>query len=296
MSNMNRFTPLTLFLLLIGFQACAQNHIYNFSKPSEKITLPEILHEVSGLTMIDQNSFACIQDELGTVFFYNIETKNIFRQINFENEGDYEGISKVGNDLYILRSDGHLTKLENYESQNYKIKTYDTKVPAKDNEGLCYDRANSRLLIGCKSKLNIAPENKDLRAIYGFDLNTATLSTKPVFEFDVAEMNAFAEKNGIKMPSKRKKTGEKKEGSLKFKMSAIAIHPLSKKLYLISAIDHLLFVFDKNGKPEYVELLDAKLFNKAEGITFLANGDLLITNEGQDNKPTVLRFNMQSEK
>ncbi|NEN23644.1 hypothetical protein G3O08_09030 [Cryomorpha ignava] len=292
---MNRITALSFFLLLIVIQSCAQESSYNFSKPNEKIVLPEILHEISGLTMIDQNSFACVQDEVGTVFFYNMETKKIVRQINFEKEGDYEAITEVGDDLYILRSDGQLTKLEKYESENFKIETYDTKVPAKDNEGLCYDAANNRLLIGCKSKLDIAPENRDLRAIYGFDLKTATLSTKPVFEFDVAEMKAFAEASGIKMPYKIKKNGEKKAGSIKFNMSAIAIHPLSRKLYLISAKDHLLFVFDQNGKPEYVELLDQKLFNKAEGITFLANGDLLITNEGQDHKPTLLRFKMKEK-
>jgi hypothetical protein len=30
------------------------------------------------------------------------------------------------------------------------------------------------------------------------------------------------------------------------------------------------------------------MFNKAEGIAFFENGDMLITNEGQDNKPTFL--------
>lgn len=288
---MNRISLLSFFILLIGIQACAQSQTYTFSQPDNKIFLPEILHEVSGLTMIDQNTFACVQDEVGTVFFYNMETEKIIRKIAFEKEGDYEGITEVGDDLYILRSDGHLTKIENYSSEDYKIETFDTKVPAEDNEGLCYDAAHNRLLIGCKSGLDMESANKDLRAIFGFDLKTKSLSSNPVFEFDVDELEAFVDASGIKTPKK----GKKKEGTLKFKMSAIAIHPLSQQLYLISAKDHLLFVFDENGKPEYVELLDQKLFNKAEGITFLANGDLLITNEGQDHKPTLLRFNMKKE-
>lgn len=289
---MTRITFLSFIVLLIGSQAFSQNQTYTFSQPDNKIVLPEILHEISGLTMIDQNTFACVQDEVGIVFFYNMENEKIIRQIHFEKEGDYEGITEVGNDLYILRSDGHLTKLKNYKSENYKIETFDTKVPARDNEGLCFDEAHNRLLIGCKSSIDMESDNKNLRAIFGFDLKTNSLSSTPVFEFDVNELRVFADDSGIKMPDKGEKKGKKKEGLLKFKISAIAIHPLTQQLYLISAKDHLLFVFNENGKPEYVELLDQKLFNKAEGITFLANGDLLITNEGQDHKPTLLRYNM----
>jgi hypothetical protein len=44
------------------------------------------------------------------------------------------------------------------------------------------------------------------------------------------------------------------------------------------------------GNLEHIEQLDPIVFNKAEGITFYDNGDMLITNEGQDKKPTVLFF------
>jgi hypothetical protein len=39
--------------------------------------------------------------------------------------------------------------------------------------------------------------------------------------------------------------------------------------------------------------LDEKLFNKPEGITFLENGDLIITNEGEFGVPTLLKFSWQ---
>jgi hypothetical protein len=45
-----------------------------------------------------------------------------------------------------------------------------------------------------------------------------------------------------------------------------------------------------DGSIEHIELLDPTMFNKAEGITFYDNGDMLITNEGQDKKPTLLYF------
>ena len=53
----------------------------------------------------------------------------------------------------------------------------------------------------------------------------------------------------------------------------------------------MLFVFDMNGTIEYMEKLNPDIFNQPEGITFLKNGDMLISNEGQNKNPTLLRFN-----
>ena len=71
------------------------------------------------------------------------------------------------------------------------------------------------------------------------------------------------------------------------------IHPLSGKLFLLSAPDHLLFIFKMTGELEHIEVLDQSIFNKPEGIAFLANGDMLISNEGQNKQPTLLRFKYQ---
>lgn len=43
------------------------------------------------------------------------------------------------------------------------------------------------------------------------------------------------------------------------------------------------------------ELLNPLVFNKPEGITFFENGDMMISNEGQHKKPTLLRFNYSSQ-
>jgi hypothetical protein len=46
-----------------------------------------------------------------------------------------------------------------------------------------------------------------------------------------------------------------------------------------------------NGKIEAIEKLKNKLFPQAEGISFFSNGDMLISNEGNDKEGTILRFN-----
>mgnify|MGYP003380474272 FL=1 len=253
-----------------------------------------MLHEVSGLTDIDAHTVACVQDENGIIFFYDLEEQAIVRQLEFHLDGDYEGITRIGKMIYILRSDGTIYGVENYDDPNFILHTYTTGIPAANNEGLCHDPVNNRLLIACKSKLGKGPEYKDKRAIYGFDLKTKELSTHPVFEFDVQKMPEFALLHKIDLPMRTKgKNGGTEEAVLKFKASAIGVHPIRKQLYVLSAADHMFFIFDLEGELLHMEPLDPRVFNKAEGITFMENGDMLITNEGQDHRPTLLRFNYQ---
>ncbi|MCC7303102.1 MAG: hypothetical protein IT233_10715 [Bacteroidia bacterium] len=283
-------------LLLLGCSASYTSNEklvgYNMTKPESTMILPDTLREVSGLTAIDSVSFACIQDENGILFIYDAVKNEVKKQYTFHLDGDYEGIARVGKTIYVLRSDGVLFEITDYDSKDCKVNSYQTGIPANNNEGLCFNPDSNRLLIACKGKIGKGPEFKDKRVIYGFDLKTKSLSKEPVFDFDLQAIKDFAIKNNLNLPVKeRKKKGETvKEPFIKFRTSAIGIHPVTQKLYLLSASDHLLFIFNMNGNLEHIEQLNPAMFNKAEGITFFENGDMLITNEGQDKKPTLLRF------
>ena len=292
----------SILLIVFALLGCAFNPIdqafisgYNLNKPERSIILPDTLREISGLTMVDANTFACVQDENGIVFLYDMNQENLVRQFRFGVDGDYEGIARVDKAIYILRSDGTLFGISNFNSPDFKLSTYPTGIPAQNNEGLCYDANNHRLLIACKGKISKGPAYKDKRMIYAFDLKTKKMSPDPLFVFDLQTIKQFAIKYVDNLPSKTKKKGNLKEPMIKFMTSSIAIHPINKKLYLLSAADHLFFVFNMNGELEYLERLNPQTFNKAEGIAFLDNGDMLITNEGQRNKPTLLRFKYEAK-
>ena len=119
-----------------------------------------------------------------------------------------------------------------------------------------------------------------------------------VEEIIVRTSQDFAIKNKLDLPSmtRKKKGQEISEPFIKFRTSAICVHPKTKQLFLLSASDYLLFIFDANGTIKHLEQLNPNIFNKAEGISFFDNGDMLITNEGQDNRPTVLRFKYEMKR
>ncbi|MDF2447601.1 MAG: hypothetical protein K0R26_105 [Bacteroidota bacterium] len=285
-----------IFLFLLSVLSFAVNFLnsgYDFSKPVLQVILPGSLHEISGLTIVDNTTIACIQDENGIVFFYDIEQRKIKNQFIFGANGDYEGITLVDKTLYILRSDGAIFEINDFQSPQPSVKTYTPQVPSENNEGLCYDPESNRLLIGAKGKINKDPEYKDHRFIYAFNLKLKKLEPKPVFIFNVSDINITSKLNGTKMPTRTNKKGVVFETGFKLNTSEIAIHPSSKQLYVLSASDHCLFIFNMNGKLEETKQLDPNMFNKPEGLSFFSNADLIISNEGQTRVPTLLRFNYQ---
>lgn len=264
---------------------------YDLSNPDKIDVLPAILHEISGITEIDNSTIACIQDENGILVIYDLSKNSIRNYFTFQSDGDYEGIARAGNKIFVVRSDGILYEIPDYKSAGLTSISYKTGIPVKDNEGLCYFKKNNMLLIGPKS--DIEDKKKDKRAIYGFSLETKKLLDKPVIKFDLEAIKEYAIKNNLNLPGTIKKN-EKSEPKIELRASAIGFHPLTNKLFLISGIEEILFVFDLNGTIEYMEKLDPKLFNQPEGITFLNNGDMLISNEGGPGSATLLRFNYKS--
>lgn len=254
---------------------------YNLSDPDKTNILPYSLREISGLTVIDSSSVACVQDEKGIVFLYDLESEQVTKQIYFNADGDFEGICRVGQTLYVLKSNGMLYKISNYETSSIGDEINFSSVNAADIEGLCFDRDNNRLLIAPKSK-----SGKNL-TIYGFDLASGEQVKEPVYNIRPLEM-------GISEPVKTKKVKKKKkapETEVNLRPSEIAIHPLTGKLFLLSAEQHMLYVFDNNGMVEYSEKLDPFILNQPEGLAFFENGDMLISNEAGDKYPSILRFN-----
>ncbi|RYY98913.1 MAG: hypothetical protein EOO11_06605, partial [Chitinophagaceae bacterium] len=84
-----------------------------------------------------------------------------------------------------------------------------------------------------------------------------------------------------------------KDGRTEFKPSAAAIHPLERRLYILSSAGHLLVVTDLRGKVQETYRLNPSFYPQAEGIAFATNGDMYISNEAKLGKATLLRIPYQ---
>lgn len=257
---------------------------YDLSQPTSRNKLPDDLLEVSGLTDLDNNTLACVQDEDGIIFIYDLNQENVARQFKFAGAGDYEGISRAGNTLYVLRSDSKIFEINRYQTSDPVVTSYDTDLPVKESEGLGLDAANNRLLIAGKTK----PKGDDYegkKVVYGFDLTSKRVSAAPVLSFSEDVIVRAMQREG------GKKVSKKDEDDVSINPSAIAVHPLTDQLFVLSSKDHLLYVFNRINEVKGIYQLSKKDFAQPKGITFLDNGDMFISNEGKKGPPTLLRFN-----
>ena len=269
---------------------------YNLSAPDKVYTLPKKLKEISGITEIDSSRIACIQDEREIVFIYNLNAGQITNRIDNGYKGDYEGIARVDSTLYILRSDGEIIIIENFANEKLARSTFHSGIQYKDDEGICYDPATNYLLITTKEIPHKGTGNRDKRFIYGFDLTSKKPVPQPVFTIDLSVIDSFALAHSVKVPMKDKKKSKSKDPDIRFQVSDLAIHPLTGKLFLLSSADKLLFVFSAKNEIEYIGKLNPELFVQPEGITIMKNGDMYISNEGQKQPATLVRFNYRPVK
>ncbi len=239
----------------------------------QKWELPEVLREVSGIAYVDEQRFACIQDEEGTIYIYNRATNEIEKEIPFAAPGDYEGITLNNNTAYVVRADGHLYEVPMNEGKK-GVKEYGTPLTVEQNvEGLFYDKNGNRLLLAIKDD---EPNTKDYKGVYAFDLSSNTFVKDPVFKIE------------LKNPLLNGETGKKNST---IKPSEIAMHPATGDIYITDGPAARLLVMDANGKAKKLYHL-GKDYPQAEGITFSPSGDLFISNEGK-KRGTIIQTELR---
>ncbi len=255
---------------------------YDFLTPKKTFELPEVLKEISGLTVVGDSVIFCEQDELGAVFQVDLQDGTIASVGRFTDVGDFEDVQVVGDFVYVLRSDGAIFSF-NFENFTGLCNQKMVDIPCMNMEGLYYDSTSKRFWISCKEpslgrrittkkqhNLEVAEKAEMAREIYSFD---SQLKQKPQLEVSilVSDIRAFVAKNyGNTI----------KAENISFNPSALAINPITKELYVLSASEKMIVVYEGQTLKN-VMLLPPEDFFKPEGIDFLSNGDMVICCEGQ---------------
>ena len=249
---------LTLFLLLSGCSAKPVEDAspYSLSKPDAVYELPKALKEISGIALVNDSTLACVEDEHGVIYFYNLNQRKISHVLPFGPDGDYEDIAIKGDTIFVLRSDGLLYEISQFNSKPtiLTLALFEKHKEAQDVEGLWYISKTNELLLASKSD----------GSVYSYSLGKQELSSESI---------------KIKTP-------------FRFYPSAVAVHSISSELYVLESKGNSLLILKPSGEVNKSIELHGHHFKQPEGIAFSRSGDLYISNEGRDGKANILFFRM----
>jgi len=251
------------------------SYTYDLSHPEKKWRLSPDLQEISGNTWIDNNHLLVIEDLTPNLYLVRLDadTATIEKKVSFKEETpgekfDVEDVTIVNNTVYALWSHGAVFKVTNWQAkpEMKEVKTFLSKE--NNTEGICFDPVTNNLLVTCKNESDVEDEKKSTRAVYEFDLKADSLKREPFMLIHKKDLE--------------KQAGEK----LNFFPSAIAVHPVTHNIYILSTKDtKCMAVFKHSGELISFETIDKELLPQPEGLCFSPDGTLYISTEGKQGQP-----------
>jgi len=258
---------------------------YDLAHPLKKWSLSDSLAEISGIVWREADRFLAIEDIHPILYELKLEdttaiiiNKVEFRQTN-DDKIDFEDLAAVKDTVYALWSHGAIFKIVGQKKGVTSERTKTWLKKDNNTEGLAYDPVSDNLLIACKEASGLEDVKKSTRAIFQFDRKADSLRPEP---FMLINKNDF-----------EKVAGEKVD----FYPSAIAIHPTTHDVYIISTKDtKAIAQFSYGGKLKAFDYIDKDMLPQPEGMCFDPQGNLYISTESRHHKPSyIYKFGLKNK-
>lgn len=263
---------ITIFLFLnsihlSGCQPKEGNSVldkYNLKKANGiQITLSPELHEISGVAFSADNRLFVHNDEQGIIFQIELQTGRIVKRFFLGKDhinGDFEDITIIKDEFYLIKSDGTIFEFKEGKDQSYvEYKKYNTGLSKENNiEGMTYDPVNNSLLLACKDFPGQGLDGS--RAVYSFSLSHMKLDPKPRF---VIPIEPILKRLNVK----------------NFRPSAITRDVKTGNFLILSAHSKVIVEISESGKILDMRELAKKYHPQPEGLSFDKDSRLIISDE-----------------
>ena len=225
--------------------------------------------------MTIDNRLLAHNDEKGVIYEIDYRNGSIVKAFQLADitdpvADDFEGIATVDDQVYLVTSAGRLYECsEGADGESVLFTSYATGVGRDcEIEGLAYDESQRALLLMCKNPRRA--ELEEQLAIYHWSIDEKQLSAArtviPVIEFS------------------RHIEGKK------FQPSGVERHPVSGNYFVVAARQGAIAEIAPGGKVVAVKQFPAQWHRQAEGITFAADGELIVADEGAGKKARLTLY------
>ena len=244
--------------------------------------LPRDLEEISGLAMTGDERLLAHNDERAIIFEIDYLQGSIVKSfqladMNFPVAGDFEGIAATDDKIFLVTSSGRLFEFrEGASGESVLFNVYTTGVGRDcEIEGLTYDRSQRGLLLMCKDARSLEMEGQ--LAIYQWSIDKKQLNGDVRLVIPVAEFSRHI-------------------SGRKFHPSGIERHPVSGNLYVIAARQGAIAEITPAGQVVAVRKFPARWHRQVEGITFAADGTLIVADEGAGRKGRLTLYPVSDDR
>jgi uncharacterized protein YjiK len=254
-----------------------QSTNYDLLHPVKQWSLPDSLAEISGIVFQKNEQLLAIEDMRPILYEIKlgdsaaiIENKIQFRETDKE-KFDFEDLAVARDTVYALWSHGAIFKIVKQKKGVTSERTKTWLKKDNNTEGLAYDPVSGNLLVACKDDAGLEDVKKSTRAIFEFDTKADSIKPDPFMLINKSDFENVA--------------GEK----IDFYPSAIAVHPVSHDIFIISTKDtKCLAQFTHDGRLKAFDYLDKEMLPQPEGICFDAKGNLYISTEARHSKQSYI--------
>lgn len=237
--------------------------------------LPTYLEEISGLAMTRDDRLLAHNDERGVIFEIDYQKGSIVKSFQLSDmknpvASDFEGIATIDDQIYLVTSSGRLYECREGTGESVLFNVYTTGVGRDcEIEGLAYDESKRALLLMCKDARSADMEGK--LAVYHWSIDEKQLRKNVHTVISVDEFSQHIK-------------------GKKFQPSGIERHPMSGNYFIVAARQGAIAEFTPGGQVVAVREFPAQWHRQVEGITFAADGTLIVSDEGAGKRARLTLY------
>jgi hypothetical protein len=244
------------------------------AEPETHWRLPKRLREISGLALTPDGRVMGHDDEIGVIYQIDILTGQIVKHFSVGDpvvRGDFEGLAIDGEgDFFLTTSAGRLYRFrEGLNHSHVAYEAYDTGLhQVGEIEGLAFHLADETVIFACKTNYTHALDGAV--AFFAWSPRKLERTAHPWLTIPVAQLA-----NAV--------------GAASFHPSSIEIDAETGRLVVLAGREHAMVELDGQGLLLAARSL-GQHHRQAEGASILADGALLITDEGGDAHARMTRY------